>query len=256
MIRHKKRINKFILLIIIIISILICSGVVLWIKFDPVHSPIAPELKVDITPIPEPVIIPKFDKNKYSTTDPQSIWVIANKQHPLTPIDFVPSNIIVSPSGATVQDIVSPDLEAMLTAAQSQGVIITIVSSYRSYATQSYIYNNYVAQNGQELTDTFSARPGYSEHQTGLAIDFGSSTNANCNFDVCYMTATEGAWLAANASNYGFLLRYTEEKQTITGYKAEPWHYRYIGHDLANEIQIQGITTLEEFFEINGGEIY
>ena len=253
--RYKKHINRIILSIIIIFAILICSGVVLWLKFDPVHSPTAPELKVDVIPIPEPVI-PKFDKNKYSTTDSQSLWVITNKQHPLTPIDFVPSNLIDSPSGATVQNIVSSDLEAMLAAAQSQGVIITIVSSYRSYASQTYIYNNYVAQNGQELTDTFSARPGYNEHQTGLAIDFGSTTNANCNFDVCYMTATEGTWLAANASNYGFLLRYAEEKQYLTGYKAEPWHYRYIGHDLTNEMRKQGITTLEEFFNINGGEIY
>jgi len=254
--RHTKRINIIILLIIIMFSILICSGVVLWLKFDPVYSPIAPELKANTTPIAEPVVIPKFDKNKHSTIDPQSLWIITNKQHPLAPIDFVPSNLIDSPSGATVQDIVSPDLEAMLAAAQSQGVIITIVSSYRSYSAQLYIYNNYVAQNGQELTDTFSARSGYSEHQTGLAIDFGSTTNANCNFDVCYMTAAEGAWLAANASDYGFLLRYTEEKQYLTGYKAEPWHYRYIGHDLANEMKKQGIATLEEFFEINGGEIY
>ena len=253
--QYKKRINKILLIVLIITATILCSGIVLWFKFDPVHSPVNPETKTEIVE-PAPVVIPVFDKTKHSTTDPNSVWVIANKQHPLNPIDFEPANLITSPSGAVVQDVVSNDLESMLSAALADGVNITIVSSYRSYYTQSYVYGNYVAQNGQELTDTFSARPGFSEHQTGLAIDFGSSTNSSCNFDVCYMTATEGAWLAANASNYGFLLRYTEEKQYLTGYKAEPWHYRYVGRELMDEMKKQGIVTLEEFFNVDGGEVY
>ena len=198
---------------------------------------------------------PAFDKSKHSTTDASSIWVIANKQHQLSPADYTPGDLVTI-SGATISNQAATDFKAMLAAAGGESVTLTAVSGYRSYSTQNTLYDNYVANNGQTAADTFSARPGYSEHQTGLAIDFGNNADPSCNFDDCYANMPDGKWLAAHAHEYGFILRYTSENQQITGYKNEPWHYRYIGRELSAEMKKQAINTLEEFFGVNGGVIY
>jgi len=228
-------------------------GVAICLRFELAHSPTAPEEVISqVKPV---VVIPLFDKLQFSTTDPTSVWIVTNKQHPLSPINFAPNNLITV-NGATISDKAVTDFEAMLAAAAAESVTLTPKSSYRSYAAQNTLYNNYVAANGQIATDTFSARPGYSEHQTSLAIDFGSVNNSSCNFDDCYAATAEGKWLATHANEYGFILRYTAEKQQITGFKNEPWHYRYIGRELAAEMKKQSITTLEEFFGVSGGGIY
>lgn len=201
------------------------------------------------------IITPSFDKTQHSTTDPNSIWLVVNKQHPLSKIDFAPTDLTTS-NGATISAKAQADFEAMVAAASAQSVNLVVGSSYRSYATQTALYNSYVASSGQAVADTFSAKPGYSEHQTGLAIDFTGNSNPNCNYSDCYTTTAEGSWLTAHATEYGFLLRYTADKQPITGYKNEPWHYRYIGRELAKEMKKQNITTLEEFFNITGGISY
>ncbi len=194
-------------------------------------------------------------KSKHSITDPSSIWVIVNKQHQLSPASYVPADLQLS-YGALISGIAKADFETMMAAANTQGAQPSVNSSYRSYDYQSNLYNNYIAGYGQTTTDTFSARPGYSEHQTGLAIDFGSKTNPNCGFDDCFATTTEGSWLATHAYEYGFILRYTSDKQSITGYKYEPWHYRYVGRELAGKMKEKSITTLEEFFNVSGGTTY
>lgn len=271
----QKRSKKALILPAILLAISICFGVIIFIRYNPAHSPTVP--KSVTTKKTEPVKTQKsaptkqstpeatktetkttpttFDKLKYSTTDPSSVWVVANKQHQLNPAQFAPSSLATY-GNATVSSIVTDDLKAMTQAASSASVTLTAVSSYRSYDTQTTLYSNYVASNGQAAADTFSARPGYSEHQTGLAIDFGSVTNSGCNFDDCFATTAEGSWLAAHAYEYGFLLRYIADKQSITGYKNEPWHYRYIGRELAVEMKKQSITTLEEFFGVSGGTNY
>lgn len=195
-----------------------------------------------------------FDKTKYSTSDPSSLWVVVNKQHPFNPIDYTPSDLVTD-MGHQVSSRMVDDLNAMVAAAKTDDAFLTIASSYRSYPYQIQLFNSYVATDGQEKADTYSARPGYSEHQTGLAIDFGDTAN-KCIVEDCYADTTEGKWLAANAYKYGFLLRYTADKQPVTGYEAEAWHYRYVGRDLTNEMHAEGITTLEEFFGITGGESY
>lgn len=260
--------NKFIILIIIIF--IVCLSVIVWFNPITVFSPIKPTTinttvskdGVDnkiatnntITKQTKPITL-TFDKTKYSTTDPSSIWVVVNKQHPLVPISYAPIDTATT-VGATISGIAVANFNAMNAAALAEGVNFTVVSSYRSYDTQNYIYNNYVATYGQALTDTFSARPGYSEHQTGFTVDLGSSTGIECNLDDCFGATAEGQWLAIHAYEYGFLLRYPSDKISITGYKSEPWHFRYIGRDLANEMKKNLITTLEEFFNISGGETY
>lgn len=132
----------------------------------------------------------------------------------------------------------------MAEAASRDGLGLFIVSGFRSYSLQSSLYNNYVYQNGQEAADTFSARPGYSEHQTGYAMDLNL-------VDASFGETAEGKWLMANSYKYGYILRYPEGKQEITGYIPEAWHFRFVGKDLAKTLYNEGKwITLEEYFGI------
>jgi len=124
------------------------------------------------------------------------------------------------------------------------GYDIPLLSGFRSYSNQNTIYYNYVSIHGQEEADTFSARPGHSEHQTGLAFDVGK-------LDYEYGETKEGIWLNENAHKYGFIIRYPEGKQHITGYRYEPWHIRYLGLELATKVYNSGLT-LEEYLGIEG----
>ena len=126
--------------------------------------------------------------------------------------------------------------------AKEAGHNIPLVSGFRSYSRQQTLYNNYVQQDGQTLADTYSARPGHSEHQTGLAFDVGA-------IDDNYGNTPAGKWLTENAHKYGFIIRYLKGKESITGYKYEPWHIRYVGIEHATKISNQNIT-LEEYLGV------
>ncbi len=128
-------------------------------------------------------------------------------------------------------------------AAANQGLDIYLSSGFRSYETQARIYGSYVDSYGKESADTFSARPGYSEHQTGLAIDVNT-------IDDSFAGTPEAEWLAKHAYEYGFIIRYPKGKESITGYKYEPWHIRYLGVEKATEVYNSGLT-LEEFLGID-----
>lgn len=136
----------------------------------------------------------------------------------------------------------------MAAAAKTDGLVLTLESGYRSYNLQVSLYNRYVAEQGQAVADTQSARPGYSEHQSGLATDLGGTTNPSCNVEQCYAGTPEGKWIAANAYKYGFIIRYPLGKDSVTGYEYEPWHVRYVGIDASQEMHSRGVLTLEEFF--------
>jgi LAS superfamily LD-carboxypeptidase LdcB len=127
--------------------------------------------------------------------------------------------------------------------AAAAGYDISLLSGYRSYETQVTLYNNYVATYGQAEADTFSARPGYSEHQTGLSMDVGW-------IDDSYGDTASGKWLAANCYKYGFIIRFPKDKESITGYKYEPWHIRYLGKDIAKDVYESGLC-LEEYLGVN-----
>lgn len=194
-----------------------------------------------------------FDKTRFSTTDPTSPWIVVNKPHPLSPTSFVP-NDLVAVGGQQVSAKAAADLQKLITLAGTQNIQLRVISGFRSYGYQSSLYNSYVARSGQAVADTYSARPGHSEHQTGLAADIGGVHG--CDVEQCFGSTTEGKWLSENAGQYGFIIRYTEAKQSVTGYQAEPWHLRYVGVDLVNEMKKQGVFTLEEFFDITGGTTY
>lgn len=133
-------------------------------------------------------------------------------------------------------------LSSLQAGASSAGFSMPLLSGYRSYQTQVNLYQRYVNRDGQSLADTYSARAGHSEHQTGLAFDVGS-------IDDNYGTTPAGKWLVQHCAEYGFILRYPKGKEYITGYQYEPWHIRYVGKKAAKEIMDKGIT-LEEYLGV------
>ncbi len=136
----------------------------------------------------------------------------------------------------------------MVAAAKEAGFELWMSSGYRSYADQEYLYNGYVQRDGQEAADTYSARPGHSEHQTGLAFDLNG-----LSWD--FGDTPEGIWVAENCHKYGFILRYPKGKEEITGYTYEPWHIRYLGVEKATEVYESGLC-LEEFLNITSVYAY
>lgn len=130
----------------------------------------------------------------------------------------------------------------MKQSAAEDGCELYISSGFRSYSLQKSLYERYCARDGKAAADRYSARPGNSEHQTGYAIDLNTITYSFAN-------TTEGKWIAANCYKYGFILRYPEDKESITGYRYEPWHIRYVGISLATDIYNSGLC-LEEYFGI------
>ena len=135
------------------------------------------------------------------------------------------------------------NLKKMQADAKALGLNIPLVSGYRSYETQEKLHNKYVKKDGKEVANTYSAKPGESEHQTGLALDIGS-------VDRSFANTIEAKWLAENAYLYGFIIRYPKDKTNVTGYIYEPWHVRYLGEKKAKDVYLSGLT-LEEYLGVN-----
>jgi len=213
-----------------------------------------------VTPTPTPTPTPTFDRSAQSIDDPNSYWVVANKLRPLNPTDYAPADLVSVPVTAVnpplLRKAASDAVVAMFAAYTAEtGLGMQSQSAYRSYGVQVSVYNGWVAKLGQAGADKTSARPGHSEHQTGLSIDV-SAVPATCALQACFATTPQGLWLAANAWKYGFTLRYPDGKTPITGYEFEPWHYRYVGLELAAELHSTGIQTLEEFFGLPAAPTY
>lgn len=197
-----------------------------------------------------------FDKTKYSLSEPGSLWLVVNKSRPI-PSGYAPAlavpNVRLRLGAGEEQMQFSkaaiPAVETMFKAATKDGVTLVFGSGYRSFTLQKSFYDSYVARDGQAAADRYSARPGTSEHQTGLAFD-ATTTNGTCHLSQCFEDTPEGRWLAAHAHEYGFTLRYKQDTEKITGYKYEPWHFRYVGLELAAELQ-KSNQTLEEFFDLD-----
>lgn len=206
-----------------------------------------------------------FNKDQFSTTDPASIWVIVNKQHPLIPINYIPKDLVIpnvpqrsniTTDEKQVSAKMAPSLEQMFNAAIQQGVNLNLQSGYRSYNLQKIVYNNELMNYGQVQADKESARPGYSEHQTGFAADIGGTTDPACNVSQCFIQTPEAIWLSANAFRFGFIIRYTQSNTAVTGYEAEAWHVRYVGTSLSTTMHQNNIGSLEQFFNVTGGPSY
>ncbi len=253
---HKYRHIKFLGIIF-----LVALGLALaYFGFQKVH---APSPTSSTTPQKTNPAKPVFDKTRYSISDPNSLWVVVNKQRPLNPKTYAPTDLVVPNAPLRVPGNDSMQLraetasamETMFAAAKAAGDPLMVSSGYRSYNYQVSLYGSYVAAHGQASADTFSARPGYSEHQTGLAVDV-EPLDKQCDVDQCFANTPAGEWITAHAYEYGFFIRYPADKVAVTGFEYEPWHLRYVGKELALEMHTTHTETLEEFFGLPAAPNY
>ncbi|WP_198038698.1 D-alanyl-D-alanine carboxypeptidase family protein [Planococcus lenghuensis] len=183
-------------------------------------------------------------------TNPEELTVLVNKERSL-PADYVPANLMTPEvymfGTEKMKQAAGTALEDLFAAATQDGLQLIAVSGYRSYDEQERIFQNYAEQYGIEQANQFSARPGESEHQTGLAMDVSSSALSSGEYlSTEFAQTAEGQWVQAHASDYGFIIRYPEGKESITGYQYEPWHLRYVGQEAAQSIN-QHSMTLETY---------
>lgn len=191
----------------------------------------------------------QYYTNINSIIDPTSLTVLVNKYNQL-PSDYEPEKLEkisskYSSSSLSLRSEARIAFEEMCGIARSEGIYLKAISAYRSYSYQATLYlkkktSNISLEDYQKVRDRVSARAGHSEHQTGLAVDINSMEQS-------FGTAPAGLWLAENSYKYGFILRYPREKESITGYDYEPWHFRYLGTDSAKSVYDCGLSY-DEFY--------
>jgi D-alanyl-D-alanine carboxypeptidase len=187
-------------------------------------------------------------------SEPESITVLVNKQYSL-PKDYEPSELVYPDISfifaekldkRKLRKEAAEAIAQLFAGAAEDKLTLLGVSAYRSNTTQKALFQRYVNRDGVEKARTYSAVPGHSEHETGLAIDV-TGGDGKCAAMSCFGKTKEAAWLAEHAADYGFVIRYPEGKEDVTGYMYEPWHLRYVGVSVAQEITAQSLT-LEEYF--------
>ncbi|MBU5467590.1 D-alanyl-D-alanine carboxypeptidase family protein [Virgibacillus sp. MSJ-26] len=189
------------------------------------------------------------------TGNPYEVLVLVNKEHAL-PDDFTPDDLVIPNvrfpftedlPKKQMRKVAADALEEMFDAADDKGLELFAQSGFRSFDRQEEIFAANVEKNGEEAANKYSARPGESEHQSGLTMDV---TSADVGFDLIidFGETPEGKWIEKHASDYGFIIRYPEGKEDITKYQYEPWHLRYVGEKAAKDIMDKSIT-FEEYLE-------
>jgi zinc D-Ala-D-Ala carboxypeptidase len=200
--------------------------------------------------------VTKGDNEKYIVTNPNDILVVANKGRSL-PVDYVPEDLVEPNVPFTFEEDVpkklmrkeaAEALEAFFEQAEQENITILAQSGYRSYETQQAVFASNAERYGsEEEANKVSAYPGESEHQTGLSMDI-TSPSVEYQLIEAFGSTIEGKWVAENAHKYGYIVRYLEGKEHITGYQYEPWHLRYVGKETAAVIFEQKLT-LEEYLQ-------
>ncbi|MEF3309951.1 M15 family metallopeptidase [Paenibacillus sp. GYB004] len=204
------------------------------------------------------------DKSSAGNGDPKAVQVVAKPAD----VAVLVNKTYRLPDNYKPTDLVEPDipfifkeksdkrlmrkeaagaLEKLVAAAKKDSISLAGVSGFRTQATQKTLFDNYVKKDGEEAARKYSAVPGHSEHQTGLAMDI-SGSDGKCAASDCFADTKEAKWLAKNAAEHGFIIRYPKGKESITGYQYEPWHLRYVGTKIAKDIADKGIT-LEEYMQ-------
>ena len=173
----------------------------------------------------------------------KGILTLVNKYNYISK-DYIPSNLLII-NNISINKEAYDNYLKMKDDMQKENLNIRIISAYRSYDYQESLYDRYLKTDKQEIVDSYSARPGFSEHHTGLAIDID---NEKLDYNKFYLTK-EFSWMQDNAYKYGFILRYPKDKEDITGYSYEPWHYRYVGEKIASYIKKHNSTYEEYYYE-------
>ncbi|WHY00019.1 M15 family metallopeptidase [Neobacillus sp. DY30] len=277
----KKNSSIFVSLVMMTLLISGCSEKILNAKGYPGQSEVTSEVKADthnkdakhsndqmqnnVEQAKQSVANTSDENMKRHTTDknqdgiqvvfnPESIPVLVNKQNKL-PENYKPADLVytdipfvsdVTNEKRKMRRVAAAAVNQLFAGAKADGISLLAVSAYRSHETQTTLFNSYVNRDGYEKARTYSALPGTSEHETGLAIDV-TSGNGKCAAENCFGGTPEAIWLEQHAAEYGFIIRYPQGKESITGYQYEPWHLRYVGKELALEITSKGIT-LEEYY--------
>lgn len=223
--------------------------VVAWAE-DPAPTS-TPDVSVSAEPSPTPSLY--IEVNSFNIDDAASLQVVVNKKRPLNPLQYAPKR-----SKTVALAVPAAKAYAQLKAAVAANKLGTLClnSGYRSFATQKVTHAYQVAR-GKKYGyngETVAARPGHSEHQTGLAADV-STTALGCRITP-FGTSKAAKWIAANAWQYGFIVRYPKGKEKVTGYIWEPWHLRFVGIELATDMNARAITTLEEYFALPSAPKY
>ena len=190
----------------------------------------------------------QFYENSKPTTNLNTNYILVNKYNYLEK-DYIPNNLVIleiyAKAGIRLNKEAYESFKEMADEAKKEHLNLRIISAYRSFTYQENLYNSYLKNDSKDKVDTYSARAGYSEHQTGLSIDID---NIKQNYNKFHLTK-EFDWMQKNAYKYGYILRYPLGKERITGYKYEAWHYRYVGKVIANYIHNNNITLEEYYYE-------
>lgn len=192
----------------------------------------------------------KFYKNIKFVKNPDDLLVLVNKNNQLKsnfiPTDLESISLRFANADKYLKKEAKEQFEKLSLDAYNLGYRIIAISAYRDYNYQYELFNYYVKEKGLDYALSCSAKAGHSEHQTGLAVDIEGSNKDYDNFE----NSKEFSWMKENAHKYGFILRYPKGKEHITGFKYEPWHYRYVGEEIATYIYKNNLT-LEEYLKKN-----
>lgn len=261
------------ILLIVLIPLILISLLVLMMSnrdrmVQPVPTPSPTPLMVTTpTPLATPSVTPTFDLSVYEPETLGSSSQIINKKHRLD-ASYIPDDMVVIDMPATIDDMtikreVNDALNNLYASASNDGIDLYVNSGYIGYYHQQTLFDQYVQTAGYDYALLIQPRAGYSEHQSGYAVDFISrqdgrytryndSSRSNCDPSQC--EANDAAvWLNQHAHEYGFIQRYPKGKTDITGYDSQWWHYRYVGVELAKYLYEHGLT-MEEAFNVEGGD--
>lgn len=205
-----------------------------------------------------------IDLTANSVDHAASLWVVVNKTRPLNPEQYQPANLIAVPSAGLQLNPYGRKLRkdaayATVELAKAMKAVgkgrLVIQSGFRSFSEQKIVHDRQVSKYGLKTGEALAARAGYSEHQTGLALDV-SARNQGCQIRTCFGGTKAGLWLARNAYKYGFIIRYPKYASPVTGYQYEPWHLRFVGKELATDMKNSNIHTLEQYFKLPSAPNY
>ncbi|MBC7298657.1 MAG: M15 family metallopeptidase [Demequina sp.] len=220
---------------------------------EPLVEAVSADPSAPVPSAPRDPIVP------HNITSASSLTVVVTKHRPLDPVSYVPVDLVkVSgvPGGAGQQmrAEAAAAMTRMYENAKAAGVPFRILTAYRSYGFQQGVYGSNVRASGTAAADRHVARPGYSEHQTGLTADI-NDVSAN-KLQQSFGASAAGTWVREHAHEHGFIISYPEGAEAVTGYVYEPWHVRYVGDDVARDMHATGVATLQEYFHVEASPSY